>query len=90
MPRTRAPEFRQQMASLAGLISCTHVIREESRLSISCRSRKIRTEELCSSVLPSVVFGGGGGSRTRVRSTLWSASTSLVPHFDLNSYSPAD
>jgi len=73
MPRTRAPEFRQQMASLAGLISCTHVSREESRLSISCRSRKIRTEELCSSVLPSVVFGGADVNdwRTYILTCSW-------------------
>jgi len=48
------------------------------------------TEELSSPVLQSVVSGGGGGSRTRVRRYRRSASTSLVPCFGLGEASSHD
>jgi hypothetical protein len=74
----------------ARLIGCIRVNRKESKLSIACRSQEERTEDVEPSVLHSFTSGGGGGSRTRVRKPIGSASTSLVPHFDLNAHAPVD
>ncbi len=87
--RTGTP--RDRKVFLAGLIQSIAVwpgeVNIEYRLPIA---EKPETEDLVSSVLGRVLSGGGGGSRTRVRSAFGSVSTSLVPHFNLNSHSPAD
>ncbi len=70
---------------LSGLIQSIVVTRGEVEIEYRLPSPdKTETEDLVSPVLESILSGGGGGSRTRVRNTFQSASTSLVPYFDLN------
>ena len=76
----RIGSLRDRKKFLVGLIQQITVgpgtVDIEYRLPIE---EETRTEDLISSVLESVASGGGGGSRTRVRSYRRSASTSLDP-----------
>jgi len=86
----RIGSFKERKAFLAGLISCIHVGRESVEIEYRLALPQRETKELSSPVLRSVVFGGGGGSRTRVRRYRRSASTSLVSRFDLSCASSHD
>jgi site-specific DNA recombinase len=82
--------FKERKAFLAGLIRCIRVSRNELVVEYGLPLPNDRTEVRGTSVLLSVASGGGGGSRTRVRKPIWSASTSLVPHFSLGTHTLAD
>lgn len=63
----RIGSFKERKAFLAGVVSCIHVGRESVEIDYRLPLPQRPTEELGSPVLQSVVFGGGGGSRTRVQ-----------------------
>ena len=70
---------KERKGFLAGLIQSVSVDRESIEIEYRLPLPEARTEELLSPVLESVLPGGGGGSRTRVRSYFRSASTGLGP-----------
>ena len=85
----RSGSFEEQRAFLGFLVKEIRVRREEVEIEYSLPRLTNGTEGLMPSVLHSFTPGGGGGSRTRVRNSLRSASTSLASRFDVGNLPPA-
>jgi len=84
----RIGSIEERRAFLSGLIEYITVSEAEIEIVYRVPLPEEETGEDVSPVLHSVLSGGGGGSRTRVRNAFQSASTSLVPRFDFESSSP--